>query len=85
MGLKILFLNISVNYCPKLMKFDSGIDNGNLYQISMAGPDLNQNADFMAICKWLCGGIVALGGGLRSPSAVLVLFFYGCVRTAACV
>ena len=76
MGPKILFLNISVNYCPKLMKFDSGIDNGNLYQISKADPDLIQKADFIAICKSLYGGIVAFGGGLRSPSAFLVLLMF---------
>ena len=54
------------------MKFDSGIDNGNLYQISKADPDLIQKADFIAIGKSLYGGIVVLGGGLRSPSAFLV-------------
>ena len=72
MGPKILFLNISVNYCPKLMKFDSGIDNGNLYQISKADPDLIQKADFIAICKSLYGRTVVLGGGLRSPRAFLI-------------
>ena len=70
----MLFLNISVNYDPKLMKFDSGIDNGNLYKILKADPDLIQNTDFIAICKSLHEGIVAVGGGLRSPSAFLVLF-----------
>ena len=55
------------------MKFHSGIDSGKLYQISKADPDLIQNADFIAICKSLYGRTVLLGGGLRSPSAFLVL------------
>ena len=63
MGPKILFLNIAINYSPKLMKFDSGIDNGNFYQISKADPDLIQKEDFITIYKSLYGGIVALGGG----------------------
>ena len=70
MGLEILFLNISVNYCPQLIKFHSGIDTENLYKISEADPDLIQN--FSAICKSLYGRTVVLGGGLRSLSAFLV-------------
>ena len=47
---EILFLNISVNYCPQLIKFHSGIDTENLYKISEADLDLIQKADFIAIC-----------------------------------
>ena len=49
MGPENLFLNNSIKYCPKLMKFDSGTDNGNLYQILKTDPDLIQKADFIAI------------------------------------
>ena len=69
---EIFFLNISINYCPQLIKFHSGIDTENLYKISEADPDLIQKADFIAICKSLYGRTVVLGGGLRSPSAFLV-------------
>ena len=49
MGPKMLFLNISANYYPKLMKFDSEIYNGVFYQILKADPDLVQMVDFIAI------------------------------------
>ena len=65
MGPEILFLNISDNYCPQLIKFHSGID-------TEADPDLIQKADFIAICKSLYGRTVVLGGGLHSLSAFLV-------------
>ena len=49
MGPKFLFLNISLNYWPKLIKLDSGVDNAVLYQMTKTDPDLIQKADFVGI------------------------------------